>query len=73
MSLLAIRAWLVSVKQASLTTLSMQFDCDADLMRQLLLHWVRRGCVRCIKKKPACGSCTQCPAAVTEWYEWVEA
>lgn len=72
MSLLQIKQHLMKIKITSLSSLSIYFNTDPDLLRHMLSHWVRKGCVRQCQKTPACGSsCGKCPAAVTEIYEWV--
>jgi len=72
MSLFGIRDYLSECRIASLSALAKHFQCDADLLRQMLRHWVQKGCVRCFTKTPACGSrCAQCPAGDVELYEWL--
>lgn len=72
MSLLEIKQYLMKVKMTSLSSLCVYFNADADLTRQMLGHWVRKGCVRQCQKTPACGSsCGKCSPLVTEIYEWV--
>lgn len=74
MSLLEIKNYLMRVKMASLTSLSAYFNCDADVLRNMLNHWVNKGCVRKCSNKPACGkTCGQCTVAAVEIYEWVSA
>lgn len=70
MSLLEIKNYLMRVKIASLASLSQYFDCDSDVLRNMLSHWIRKGCVR--KCAKACTTpCGQCNAAMTEIYEWI--
>lgn len=72
MSLLEIKSYLMRVKMASLSSLCTYFNCDSELLRNMLGHWIRKGCVRKCEKKQGCGTkCTQCPVAATEMYEWV--
>lgn len=72
MSLLEIKNYLMRVKIASLTSLSSYFNCDSDILRNMLSHWVRKGCVRQCLKTPQCGTkCSQCAVPATEIYEWV--
>jgi len=72
MSLLEIKRYLMQVKIASLTSLCTYFNCDADVLRGMLAHWVRKGCVRQGLKTPACGKkCGQCTIPLTEIYEWI--
>jgi len=72
MSLLDLKKYLMQVKIASLSSLCIYFNCDSDLLRVMLQHWVRKGCLRQFNKTAACGvKCTQCIPAMTEIYEWV--
>lgn len=72
MNLLELKSYLMKVKITSLRSLSSYFNCDSDLLRVMLAHWVRKGKVRCCKKKPECGTrCQQCDPLLTEIYEWV--
>lgn len=72
MSLLEIKKYLMQVKIANLASLCTYFNCDSELLRNMLGHWVRKGCVRQFSKTAACGGkCMKCLPAVTEIYEWV--
>lgn len=72
MSLLEIKAYLMRVKMASMTSLMSYFNCDADRLRNMLNHWIRKGCVRQCLNKPACGkTCAECKVGSVEIYEWV--
>ncbi len=71
-SLSVLRQHLATVKISSLANLCILFDCDAGLLRQMLTHWVRKGCVRCFTRTSACGgSCQQCAPPAVEIYEWI--
>jgi putative ferrous iron transport protein C len=72
MNLLEIKNYVMQVKVASLSHLSAYFKCDAELLRNMLCHWTRKGCIRKTTKTPECGkSCGKCVPTVTEIYEWV--
>lgn len=72
MNLLEIKNYLTQVKMSSLATLSGYFKCEADLMRQMLEHWVRKGKVKKFNREMMCGGkCTQCGSCAMEIYEWV--
>jgi putative ferrous iron transport protein C len=72
MSLLEIKDYLIQVKAASLANLCSYFNCDSELLRQMLAHWIRKGKVRQCKKTSHCGvKCMQCSPSATEIYEWV--
>lgn len=72
MNLLDIKQYMMRVKLASLSSLSLYFNVDPDTLRPMLSHWVRKGCLRSGLKTPNCGSqCGKCSPLVTELYEWV--
>lgn len=72
MGLLEIKNYLMKVRIASLSSLCVYFNCDSELLRAMLGHWVRKGCIRKCTKKDACGTkCMQCSTLTTEIYEWV--
>lgn len=72
MGLIEIKQYLMQIKVASLAHLCQYFNCESDLLRSMLCHWERKGCVRKFAKTPACGGqCHKCDVAVTEIYEWV--
>lgn len=72
MTLVDIKQHLMQVKVTTLTNLCLLFKRDADTLRSMLQHWIRKGSVRLCLKTPACGSrCFKCPTAATEIYEWV--
>lgn len=71
MSLLAVKQHLQQIKIASLGRIAEYFQSDVDLMRQMLGHWVRKGCVKRFTKTPGCGKkCEQCSVVEYEIYEW---
>jgi hypothetical protein len=72
MSLLEIKNYLKEAKIVSLSTLCTYFNCDSDLVRAMLGHLVRKGCVRGFSKTANCGTkCQKCLPGTTEIYEWV--
>jgi hypothetical protein len=73
MILIAIKAHMMTVKKATLHNLCLLFNKDAEQLRCMLQHWIRKGKIRQCMKKPACGSkCFSCPSLTTEIYEWVD-
>jgi hypothetical protein len=73
MNLIEIKQHMMQVKMATLSSLCILFNTDADTLRCRLQHWVNKGKIRQCTKKPACGSrCFKCPTSVTEIYEWVD-
>jgi putative ferrous iron transport protein C len=72
MSLLEIKKYLMQVRITSLSSISVYFNAEPSLLRQMLSHWIHKGCVRQCQKTPSCGtSCGKCSPLVTEIYEWV--
>lgn len=72
MGLLEIKKYMMQVKVASLATLCAHFNCESDLLRSMLCHWIQKGCLRQGMKKPGCGkTCSQCALPEVEIYEWV--
>lgn len=72
MSLIEIKNYLMQVKIASMTKLTAHFNCDADVLRNMLGHWLRKGCVRRCVQPLACGkTCMKCERPALEIYEWV--
>lgn len=73
MNLLEIKNYLMRVKIASLSHLCSYFSCDSEVLRGMLSHWIRKGCIRqCVNKSACATKCaTQCAAVKMELYEWV--
>jgi putative ferrous iron transport protein C len=73
MSLIDIKQHMMKVKMATLSSLCILFNRDADTLRFLLQHWMRKGCIKQCVKNSDCGSrCFKCPSGSTEIYEWVD-
>ena len=71
--LMQIRDYCAQRGLVSLQDLVMHFQVEADVMRQMLEHWIRKGTV--CKHMPCgtCGSgCGSCNAALSEFYQWVD-
>lgn len=72
MSLIEIKQYLMQVKMASLSSLCAYFNCEADLLRSMLTHWIRKGVVcRFTPESSACRSCMKCTPKTLEVYQWV--
>ncbi|HSW69000.1 MAG TPA: FeoC-like transcriptional regulator [Gammaproteobacteria bacterium] len=72
MNLLEIKTYLKEVKIASIAKLSAHFNCDSDVLRNMMMHWVRKGCIRKFMKEAECGkTCMKCMPQTVEIYEWV--
>lgn len=71
-SLVQIKKYLIQVRMTSLANLSLYFNVEPTFMRDMLKHWIRKGCVRECKRTNACGvKCVKCKPELTEIYEWV--
>lgn len=72
MSLIELKNYLQQVKIASLGSIAAYFKCDVYLLRQMLGHWIKKGCIRKVVKTPNCGSkCVQCGQEKFEFYQWI--
>lgn len=72
MNLLEIKKYMMQVRIASLSTLCVYFNSEANVLRDMLAHWVRKGKMRQCMKTPNCGvKCGKCSVLQTEIYEWV--
>lgn len=71
MSLLDVKRHMLEVRIASLSSLCAIFKTDAETLRCMLQHFIRKGHMRQCLKTPACGTkCFKCPNPATELYEW---
>lgn len=72
MGLIDIKNYLQSIKVSNLFHLSTYFNMDPDILRDMLQHWERKGCIRKSGKTDNCGTkCSKCSPLLTEIYEWV--
>jgi putative ferrous iron transport protein C len=72
MSLVEIKNHLMQVRITNLSSICHYFNADPNVLRGMLSHLMRNGCVRKCMKTPACGSsCGKCSPLLTEIYEWV--
>ena len=72
MSLLEMKEHLMQVRVATLGSIAQHFHSDPELIRNMMGHWVRKGCVRQFSKTPSCGEqCVQCSGVEHEIYEWI--
>ncbi len=73
MSLLELKAHLMQTRVATLGGLAQHFCCDPEVLRCMLGHWVRKGCLKQFTKMPGCGKkCVACKVIDYEIYEWKE-
>jgi putative ferrous iron transport protein C len=74
MNLVEIKQHMMQVKITSLANICAYFNADPVMLRQMLGHWIRKGCVRQCLQTPVCATtCGKCSPMVTELYEWVVA
>jgi hypothetical protein len=72
--LVAIRDYIARRGLVSLQELSMHFQVEAEAMREMLAHWLRKGKLQRHAAGSACGGCSgSCNSAVTEFYRWTRA
>lgn len=72
MSLIDIKKYLMQVKIVSLASISVYFNVEPNLMRDMLNHWIRKGCVKQCLRTNSCGTkCVKCKPELTEIYEWL--
>jgi len=71
MSLIELKHYLQEKKIASLGDITEHFQCDAELARHMLQHWIRKGCICAVLKTPACSACRQCNVLSYEIYQVV--
>lgn len=73
MILAELRDYLAARGRAPLSDMAARFDVDADALRAMLDHWVRKGRARRLAADAGkCGSCCSCGTTLPEVYEWVE-
>jgi putative ferrous iron transport protein C len=74
MILADVRDYLATRRRAPLADLTARFQVDADALRGMLEHWIRKGRLRRIDAgASACGGCCGCAEKLPEVYEWVDA
>lgn len=67
-----VKSHLQTHKVCSLFELTVRFNANAEVLRDILRIWIRKGKVRCCQKTNRCGTqCVRCHPLVTELYEWV--
>lgn len=68
-----IRLHLRLNRVCSLYDLTIRFNTDVNLIRDMLAIWINKGKVGCRMKTDDCGNqCTKCHPHMTELYEWQE-
>ena len=72
MSLIELKNYMQQVKISDLLTMSVHFKTDPTVIRPMLHHWQRKGCVRQCPRLNRCGSqCMKCNPLMTEVYQWL--
>ena len=72
MILSELKDYLAKTKVSSMFELQLHFNTDAEVLRDMLEHWIRKGKIKKTKRSVKCGSCQQCNPLMTELYEWIE-
>lgn len=73
MGLIEIKNYLMQARMTSLSSLCAYFNCESEVLRCMLSHWVRKGRVRMLSQALACKSaCFKCDVREVEIYEWVK-
>ena len=73
MILIDVKNYLKQKSVSNLQVLSVQFQRDPEVMRDILAHWVRKGVIVMEAKPVNCGiTCVQCRPEVVEVYRYQE-
>lgn len=73
MILLAVKQYFQGKPTANLMELSYHFKKSPQMMRFVLQHWIRKGCLKVLPKPQQCGTrCTSCQPENAETYIWSE-
>jgi len=71
--LIDVKNYLQEKKVVNLQELSLYFQRHPDTMRDMLMHWLRKGVISKAPKPAGCGvKCGQCKPSVAEVYCWCE-
>lgn len=72
MILIELKNYLKQMRVMNVFDLSRQLNVAPEVVKDMVGHWVRKGCVRAVPKLPGCGSkCVKCNPWAMESYEWV--
>jgi len=67
-----LKQYLFNHKAVNLHELTIALRADPDVIRAMLQHWIRKGCIQKRKANEACGgACRKCDPMLTEIYEWI--
>ncbi len=67
-----VKSHIQSRKVCNMFELTLRFDTDDSIIRDMLQIWIKKGKIRCCQKTDKCGvKCLQCHPLLTEIYEWV--
>jgi len=73
MILLEIKQYLKAHKVANLQELSLHFQRDPEIMRDMLSHWLRKDVIYRAPNPVGCGvTCGQCKPSIAEVYALCE-
>jgi len=68
-----IRQYCTGRGVVSLHDLKVHFRVEADVMRRMLEHWIRKGRLRKYRPCGGCGSsCGGCNPELSEFYQWLD-
>lgn len=71
LTLSTLKQYLQAKHAATLAEISLSFAEEASVVECMLMHFIKRGQVKCIRKTVHCGTtCHQCAFATTDVYEW---
>lgn len=73
MVLLEVKHYIKQRQWVNLQDLSLRFQRDPEMMREILRHWVRKGIIRKAPQPAGCGvQCKSCKPSVAEVYCWCD-
>lgn len=72
MILIDVKNYLKQKSACNLQELSLYFQCEPEVMRHMLSHWVKKGVVVPQEKSESCGiKCVQCRPEVAQVYQYL--
>jgi len=69
MSLIDLKNYLASRREATLSEIAAYFSADPETTRGMLEIWQRKGKVAC-HRATKCSGCNQCSGATLEIWQW---
>jgi hypothetical protein len=66
----ALKEYISQQRTVSMWQLVQKFQLDAEVLRDMLRHWQRKGVITCQQKTPLCGkACQKCMPNMVEVYQ----